>query len=1011
MRKQRSGLRVIPNRRLSVSRSMNMLSPTIEETAKDDLFDASFQTASPRVAAATADRSTCDSEQDSQPLSNVTFPVLKVKEDTKSEGPSIQKAGPRPVAPLHHKNVDCSPSPATLSLRSPTPGPSAPRGRESDRPRSPHFNKHTRPISPNAQYGQQAKLAAHTIQDRAPDLFEVSNNVHELHLPSSDVSKDVLEVRIPEPIIESKDIKENRISIDDSELPEEIKIVEKHIHNTMPIHIQKDIPHEDLNPSLALSSMFNPKSSGLKPVLNPEAKELKAPRRTGGSEPNLPLQSSNTPDRRISKSLYEDPKRKRNLLDWSKLPFQKDPLLRVSEQEDAASLAALAQVMDADTDADDEKMADLPSARHTLMLWRGDPSSEAQSKQTTSHGLSKSTNVLRKIPPITGRGGPKTTAIARQENRSSRADSLRNTTPARSTEVDNSFNSKIPAPAQNTHRTYINNSEIKQEPAGSIESKHQSDVHSQRLSISDKAETTTSVLSTRIGEGSPKKGFEVPHRIRDSLSEQARIKKHLSSPGKISALVARFNGNSTPPPFSTKSPVKTPVRLTPGDSRDLTKSPGESLLAPYTINESSPTKSQKSSRSERAQQARRSPVPRDQTPKPGLLGGTLVDSKTPKRILRSSLNDPTPLRPTRRAIEIDSSPAARPSPRTSMPSRARFAQKAVEYQSQKSIEESNQNFAESPQESVPEFFKDSFEFSQQPASSRSPSAARRLSQDSIDPGSVSPRKTSPNMASSGSGSQMYFRPPKSFRSAMEMARAATPVQSLIDVPAFDGPGSIDSSVERVFSRHKRSSIIQSVPISLERSLIFDNDADTANFVHPDSPFKEAFAGSNSGSPCGSPPLHRGSALHGHIKSLERQIVEKTIEFNYFKSQVEILRTIDLKRLGEELLLARMEAGMWKSRAEAAESKLEAMTPISILKRQTTGSSVKRPSPLRSSTESSATEGAQLADKIRQALRVMDGAESSQHGTYESDNTTVDDGDHSRRWNSDESTGTVLREVK
>lgn len=68
----------------------------------------------------------------------------------------------------------------------------------------------------------------------------------------------------------------------------------------------------------------------------------KSPRRIGGSEPGLqPRPHSHSP-RRISRSLYDHPKRKKNIL---KLSSPRDPLSRVSRADDDASLAILAQAL------------------------------------------------------------------------------------------------------------------------------------------------------------------------------------------------------------------------------------------------------------------------------------------------------------------------------------------------------------------------------------------------------------------------------------------------------------------------------------------------------------------------------------------------------------------------------------------------------------------------------------------------------------------------------------------
>jgi hypothetical protein len=177
-------------------------------------------------------------------------------------------------------------------------------------------------------------------------------------------------------------------------------------------------------------------------------------------------------------------------------------------------------------------------------------------------------------------------------------------------------------------------------------------------------------------------------------------------------------------------------------------------------------------------------------------------------------------------------------------------------------------------------------------------------------------------------------------------------------------------------------------------------AGKANFVHPDSPFKDIFTASSPMNPTVSPPLpgRSNSVLYAQIRILQKQLAAKTEEVRQLRKQLEARSSLDIGTLSEQLREAKKEIQHWKSRAEIAEKQVELFTklPLRPKSRQPSGELSAKSSQRvfeRSSTEGAKYPGeaAELAARIRKALHGMDGAGSPP------------------RWSSEESTDTVIRE--
>ncbi|KAI3550298.1 hypothetical protein CSPX01_01896 [Colletotrichum filicis] len=109
-------------------------------------------------------------------------------------------------------------------------------------------------------------------------------------------------------------------------------------------------------------------------------------------------------------------------------------------------------------------------------------------------------------------------------------------------------------------------------------------------------------------------------------------------------------------------------------------------------------------------------------------------------------------------------------------------------------------------------------------------------------------------------------------------------------------------------------------------------------------------------------------LHAQIRSLQRQLDVRNDENASLRRQLETRDNLDIGTLSEQLRVSKRECAMWKSRAEAAEKRVSVLEHFT---RKLNG---------RDSIETLATEdGEVVAERIRRAMRGMDGMRSSDGG--------------------------------
>ncbi|KAE9370352.1 hypothetical protein N431DRAFT_509460, partial [Stipitochalara longipes BDJ] len=399
------------------------------------------------------------------------------------------------------------------------------------------------------------------------------------------------------------------------------------------------------------------------------------------------------------------------------------------------------------------------------------------------------------------------------------------------------------------------------------------------------------------------------------------------------------------------------------ENENRISSPKEGLVAPYTTNPPSPTKSQKSGRSVITPQSRRSSLVSSRkillnatlnlSRRASLAGkdeGSVRASSTTPEGIPSSKKSPTPPKPSPLGCRKSPCPLEVTSPTEHVPSN-------------QSNEDSNfSSIAQKPPEGVAEVVVEP------PSTGCSTSPGHTIEHVTV----------------------CAMKWPTSILSPVssETVSEATHMVST-ELPILDGPsGAID---------------IKKLPISfgpaeaeLNRIKSSPSLVDRAGFVHPDSPFKDVFTTSRPESPAGSPPLpgRSNSVLYAQIRTLQRQLATKLEEVRQLKKQLDTRGTLDIGTLSEQLREAKKETQLWKSRADIAEKQLEIFTKLPLRPKSRQPSvdlSAKSSRTLARSSTGYPGEAAEMAARIRKALHGMDGTSSPP------------------RWSSEESSDTVIRD--
>lgn len=640
-----------------------------------------------------------------------------------------------------------------------------------------------------------------------------------------------------------------------------------------------------------------------------EYETSKGQRRLRGSDPGMRVRIPEKSPRKVSKSLYDDTQRKSKLLELdhkTKFP-RKDPLSTVSQEDDLASLTELAQALNFLEEQDGANS----------------PSKNKSAKQESSSNLCSQ----------------KRTAASESTREASTSKNLEN--------VD------IAAP--NTNQA-TKNEEMKVE-----DKKYHLSGISQKCQ-SAFSEATSGYTSTPKRILISKSPVTPLTQTKQQCVPRTSPAKRPASPStKFSALLAKFNNpdsQSTPESSPSKPPKKSLADFLAADDQKRVDSLKDGLVALYTTNPPSPTKSLRSGKSAITPHSRPSSlIGSRKLPFDAALDFSGRISAAPPNVANISPEDVT-------------SSERQPSVTKPPPLGCRKSPCPLEGRSP-----SEANTADSPAEGVD--CENAKEVQNEPCSSVDCS------------GLTSSDHAIERVTACAMKMPALFQSPIS----LEVAANSLPVVPT-EVATLDGPsGSLNLNMLPINFGSSED--------ELNRPKSSHSLTEKANFVHPDSPFKDVFTASSPINPTISPPLpgRSNSLLYAQIRILQKQLAAKTEEVRQLRKQVEARSSLDIGTLSEQLREAKKEIQHWKSRAEIAEKQVELFTqlPLRPKSRQPSGELSAKSSQRvfeRSNTEGARYPGeaAEMVARIRKALHGMDGAGSPP------------------RWSSEESTDTVIREA-
>ncbi|KUJ21994.1 uncharacterized protein LY89DRAFT_778337 [Mollisia scopiformis] len=655
-----------------------------------------------------------------------------------------------------------------------------------------------------------------------------------------------------------------------------------------------------------------------------------ASRRVGGSEPGShPIGHSLTAPgyRRVSRSLDDNLRRRNKHLDLQRSHLSKDPLSRISHEEDLASLAALAKALDS---------ADVQAQSPDVSTGHGSGISLSVHQSGTIEYQSQVSD---------GPGSP------RKTEKSTTRESDEKSNQQRSSQHHNQDHDSLSFNKSATSKTYSGH------------------VHE-----------GTNVGQTPRIQGDPARA---PSNL-DSRTVQFTPRKRTGSPrspsSKISALVAKYNNGDSAPvlPPSTPSPLKSTSKSIPREVSRKIEAPQDGLIAPYTINPPSPTRSQMSGKSEKTPQSRRTP---DATLRPLNVERNISPTKipAPKRVLRSSLDDATPLRPVQKSVENAFIPSS------VSPSKIPRARPETAEPAQRYLDGSASNLNSRTPSQIPDLGKID------PAALVVQRLARSTSRTSTPPPSI--RRSLDEAVTEMKGPIPSLLHPAALRSVREMTEVSiedtTGIPSCQDATSTDNPEvvAVDGPAGELKIHQFRGLSELAFPARMRHSV----HEDLPEFVHPESPFKDTF--SNPTSPISShPPTRRNSLLYLEIQKLEKKLATEKEEVLQLKQQLEARQNLDVGSLSEELREAKKELQKWKTRAKVAEKQLELLfkNPSRSMSTQLAYSSMSRVSDrVNSSRTDGPSDSLTATETLRKVFNGTDGAASSEESDY-STNTVVRD---------------------
>ncbi|KAG0649007.1 hypothetical protein D0Z07_4860 [Hyphodiscus hymeniophilus] len=572
VRKQRSRLRPLSSQKLSGARSMSILSPTKEENVAE--FSPKPNLPSPKEPLSVAPPEQSDESQTFLDMPEVSSPKVGKVPKTTSE----------------------------ISLV--------------DDISQPH-----RSVSPDSVVFSTNKVSSKSENVLSMTITGSSSSPVTEHDPQK--CSPLIELKICAPTIKSH---QEESSLQDSELKD--YFTEDTLKDSAPTAKPEDIIQQTLLPGLRQPTPLTPYQSNpdirISRVTSLGHPELPGSRRISASEPGLQsgirLGMPTTRPIRHSKSSVAETGTRNIAEKWR---VSRDPLANVSVADDLASLVTLAHVLEeepsetkveynASGEATGERFDDI--ARQTIEKRLPKLVQRLEQTPRTSREQSDFAKPAREVIAEYAAG---TLAKPKYDTFIRRMGDLADK------ELSSSANDSRPVQNSLERPSVIQGPNFNHLSRGPPSPKKKN--IRQKFGIS--GSPTVAKQPNPMALSTERFSVEIQAKNNQTLMSQS---PRLS----VRALAAKFNledsGSIVGP-----SPTKSFSKAIPLDIRAGLNTP-EKIIAPYTTNSSSPTKSQKSSISSISiRSARILPT----------TGGTMSDISPPRKLLRSDLNDSTPLRP------------------------------------------------------------------------------------------------------------------------------------------------------------------------------------------------------------------------------------------------------------------------------------------------------------------------------------------------------------------------------
>lgn len=665
-------------------------------------------------------------------------------------------------------------------------------------------------------------------------------------------------------------------------------------------------------------------------VVVPEGTVSARIKRFAASEPGQIPSGLRVPDvRRLSKTTYGDTTRR----NWanSQRFSTKDPLSSISHVEDEASLAALARAMESEETSTKVHGSPVEKQHHSKHHHSKHQQDHCVSQAAVAHTMQSEDN---------------TTSKKDLASRISREEQLSSSTEPALAYPESSTGSGDPYNVQNTSSSIPAATRSPTDPPAASFLLHMATADNSRAPVCP-------ILGSQMPSDDPGPRKPSPSktpRAHRSARSRPAIRPRRSS---VKALAAKFDKTESPPTI-TSSPAKSLAKSTISNTQSNQSPRKNSMVAQYTRNTPSPAKSHKSARSDKTPGS----VPTVQAERHLEFGYKLnvepmsspAKNASPRRILKSSLHDSTPLRRVERSVE-----SIKRTPSFTVNATNPFAVSLKPITSASLTDRPQDGLYDGP--SSTSMIDGSYAASERPPVVQHSELSRRTSQGTISTEGLHPQPL--NISRSVSG-----RPLESQR-----AQGSWLTSTSSSTPSTDGYHDISQSPSG--QQHAQSS-----PGTLSQAIGVAQDSPGQPLQSPKSP--EQLLEND-------PILSRyDTSLHPQFMTLQDHVSRKNEKIHQLKQQLNSKDSVDVDVLSKELKNTKKELRTWKMRAEAAERKLEQLYEALADSRP---NSIRPPiGDLQSSDD--CDNPSNDSDRMCNVLHGMDGAGGSEGRSEESNGTVI-----------------------